>query len=57
MPPKGSKKNAKADTSTLPPISDLDADQVIARRWNVDLPETADYYFDDEVKDVQKKKG
>ena len=33
----------------------LTTDQLIARRWTDGLPETADYYYDSEVRDVSRK--
>ena len=54
--PKGPKAKAVKATikEALPPISSLNQDQLISRRWTGHLDETADYYFDDEIKDVSK---
>ena len=38
---------AKVAISGLPPLSDLNSDQIIERRWEEGLPHTADYYYDE----------
>lgn len=54
---KGVKAKAVKATikEALSSISSLNQDQVISRRWTGHLNETADYYSDDEIKNVSKK--
>lgn len=52
MPPR--RKASKA-ADALPSMSSLNPEQVVARRWTEGLPETSDYYWDAEVKDITKK--
>ena len=49
------KVSKTANKDALPPISSLSPDQVVSRRWTEDLPETSDYYWDTEIKDISKK--
>ena len=43
------------EKDTLSAISILDADEILVRRWIEDLFESADFYYDVEIKDITKK--
>lgn len=48
----GKSRRAK---SNVPAMAALSPDQLVARRWAPGLPETIDYYYDEDVEDLSRK--
>lgn len=44
-----------AETKSMPALSSLSRKALLARRWSERSPQTADYYYDEEAKDLTKK--